>query len=159
MALATDPIDRDVLLRPPRDPKAEIMDRGFFALLVLTGCLTAAVALAAFAWELYVDGNVMDARNAAFSALVIAELMRAFGARSNVRTVWEVGLLSNLRLFAVVAVSFGLQLVIHHLSLLELLFGIEPITLGQCIWWIVLGLIPLTALEARKVARRKFASA
>ncbi len=59
----------------------------------------------------------MDARNAAFSALVIAELMRAFGARSNTRTIWEVGLLSNLRLFAVVSVSFGLQLVIHYLEL------------------------------------------
>ncbi|MDO8433715.1 MAG: cation-translocating P-type ATPase [Candidatus Binatus sp.] len=155
LALATDPIDADVLARPPRDPKSEIMDRGFFGLIALTGCLTAGVAITAFAWELYVDGSVMDARNAAFSALVIAELMRSFGARSNVRTVWEIGLLSNLRLFAVVAASFGLQLIIHHLSLLELLFGIEPVTLAQCVWWIVLGLIPLAVLELRKLAKRK----
>jgi P-type Ca2+ transporter type 2C len=113
---------------------------------------------AAFAWDLYVDGNLMDARNAAFSGLVIAELMRSFGARSNLRTIREVGVLSNLRLFAVVIVSFGLQLVIHHLSLLEILFGIEPITLAQCVWWIALGMLPLSALELRKLAIRRRAT-
>jgi Ca2+-transporting ATPase len=46
--------------------------------------------------------------------LVIAELLRSFEARSDTRTVWEVGLLSNARLFAIVATSFALQLVIHH---------------------------------------------
>jgi Ca2+-transporting ATPase len=154
LALATDPIEPDVLTRPPRDPKSEIMDRSFFGLMALTGLLTATVALVAFAWELDVDGNVKDARNAAFSALVIAELMRSFGARSNLRTVWEVGVLSNLQLFAVVAVSFGLQLVIHHFSLFEILIGVEPITLAQCIWWIALGLLPLSVLELRKLVVR-----
>jgi Ca2+-transporting ATPase len=155
LALATEPVDPSVLSRPPRDPESEIMDRGFFGLLALTGCLTASVALAAFAWEMHAGGNVMDARNAAFSALVIAELMRSFGARSNTRTVWELGLFSNLRLFAVVVLSFALQLAIHGFAVLELLFGIEPVTLWQCLWWIALGLVPLMALEARKVILRK----
>jgi Ca2+-transporting ATPase len=155
LALATEPVDPGVLSRPPRDPRSEIMDRGFFGLLALTGCLTASVALAAFAWEMHAGGNVMDARNAAFSALVIAELMRSFGARSNTRTVWELGLFSNLRLFAVVVLSFALQLAIHGFAVLEILFGIEPVTLAQCLWWIVLGLVPLMALEARKVILRK----
>lgn len=150
LALATDAIDSDVLSRPPRDPRLQIMDRSFFGLLALTGFLTAAVALIAFGWEFYVDRKLADARNAAFSALVIAELLRSFGARSSTRTIWELGLLTNLRLFAVVAASFSLQLAIHHVVWLERLFGTEPITFGQCAGWIALGTLPLLTLELRK---------
>ena len=131
------------------------MDRAFVGRLVLVGSLTASVTLAAFAYELNVDGNVVDARNAAFSVLVTAEILRSFGARSQLRTVWEVGLLSNMRLFAVGVVSFGLQLVIHHVPAFETLFGTEPISLAQCVVWIGLGSIPLLVLEMVKLWRRR----
>ncbi|HSF31312.1 MAG TPA: cation-translocating P-type ATPase C-terminal domain-containing protein, partial [Candidatus Tectomicrobia bacterium] len=116
--------------------------------------LTAAVALSAFAYEWYTDGNLDQARDAAFSALVIAELLRAFGARSDVRTIWQVGVFSNMRLFMIVTASFALQLAIHHLPTLQTLFRTEPISLGQCAAWIALGSVPLIALELRKVLFR-----
>jgi Ca2+-transporting ATPase len=154
LALATDPIDPDVLSRRPRKPTAELIDRTFLTRLAVTGFLTAACTLAVFAYELQVDGNLQDARNAAFSVLVIAELLRSFGARSETRTIFEVGLLSNLRLFLIVAASFILQLTIHHTPALEDVFGARPITLAQCLIWIVLGAIPLAVLELRKAVTR-----
>ncbi|MBY0275849.1 cation-translocating P-type ATPase [Candidatus Binatia bacterium] len=154
LALATDPIDPDVLSRPPRKPSAELIDRPFLVRLAITGLLTAACTLAVCAYELRVDGDLPDARNAAFSVLVIAELLRSFGARSETRTILEVGLLSNLRLFLVVAVSFALQLAIHHTPVLEHLFGAEPITLAQCLVWVVVGAMPLVVLELRKIVTR-----
>jgi Ca2+-transporting ATPase len=154
LALATDPIDPGVLTRPPRHPETELVDWSFLRRIALTGCLTAAVALSAFAYEWYIDGSLEQARNAAFSALVIAELLRAFGARSEVQTVWQVGLFSNMRLFAIVVASFALQLAIHHLPTLQTLFRTEPISVGQCAAWIALGAVPLIALELNKLLRR-----
>ncbi len=154
LALATDPIDPDVLTRPPRPPQAELIDRDFLRITALTGFLTALTALAAFAYEFYIDADLEQARDAAFTALVIAELMRSFGARSNVLTVWQLGLFSNMRLFVIVAASFSLQLAIHHIPALQALFSIEPLSLNQCAAWIGVGLIPLTILEIRKVLRR-----
>ena len=116
LALATDPVEPGVLNRPPRRPDVQLMDAGFLKLTAMTGLLTAAVTLAAFAYELYVDGNPERARDAAFTVLVIAELLRSFGARSSTRTVWQVGLLSNIRLLLIVMVSFGFQLAIHHIG-------------------------------------------
>ncbi len=150
LALATDPVDPAVLSRPPRHPQAELLSRDFLKLTLLTGVLTAGVALSAFAYEFYLDGSLEQARDAAFTALVIAELLRAFGARSNHRTVWQLGLFTNLRLFLIVAASFALQLAIHHVPLLRTLFGIETITLNQCAAWFGLGFIPLLTLEALK---------
>ncbi|HWO99712.1 MAG TPA: cation-translocating P-type ATPase [Methylococcus sp.] len=154
LALATDPIDPDVLTRPPRPPQAQLIDRGFLRLTALTGSLTAAVALGAFAYEYYADVGLEQARDAAFTALVIAELLRAFGARSAHRTVWQMGLFTNLRLFLIVAASFALQLAIHHIPMLQTLFAIEPITLNQCAAWFGLGFLPLMTLEAAKLVRQ-----
>lgn len=153
LALATDPIDHGVLNRPPRRSQAELLNRDFFKRTLFVGLLTASVTLGAFAYELYIDNSLEQARNAAFTTLVIAELLRAFGARSEQRTIWQIGIFSNMRLFLIVAVSFALQLAIHHVPMLQTLFQLEPITLNQCAGWIGLGLIPMIVLEFRKVIR------
>ena len=43
---------------------------------------------------------------------------------------------------------------LHHLPVLATLFGTEPISLGQCAAWVVLGAIPLIVLELGKVYRQ-----
>ncbi len=154
LCLATDPIDADLMKRPPRARSEGVVDRGFLARMFLTGGLTAAVSLAVFAFELQ-RGSLATARNAAFSTLVFAELLRAFGARSENKLVSEVGLLSNLRLLGVVGASFALQLASHHSALLGRLFGTQPISLGQCLAWVGLGSLPLIVLEVRKWAQRR----
>jgi len=155
LALATDPIDPGVLDRPPRPPTAQLADRAILRGLLLTGSLTAAVSFGVFAFEMERMGDVVSARNAAFSTLVFAELLRSFGARSDTKLVHEIGLFSNLRLFAIVAASFGLQVWIHHSAFLGRLFRTEPISLGHCAVLIGLGSVPLLILEARKWVRRR----
>jgi Ca2+-transporting ATPase len=154
LALATDPIDPGVLTRPPRRPEAQLIDWELLKRIAFIGCLTAAVALSAFAYAWYTNGRLEEARDAAFSVLVIAELLRAFGARSEVKTIWQVGPLSNLRLLAIVAASLALQLAIHHIPALQMLFGTEPISLRRCVAWLALGALPVTVLEMQKVLQR-----
>ncbi|HKA54757.1 MAG TPA: cation-translocating P-type ATPase [Candidatus Binatia bacterium] len=155
LALATDPIDPDVLLRPPRQQDAQLLDRAFLRRIALIGFLTASVALTVFAYELYTGGGVGSARNAAFSALVIAELLRSFGARSEVHTIFQVGLFSNMRLFAIVTISLALQLLIHYLPALQRLFGTEPISPVQGAVWVALGSLPLLVIELKKFMSRR----
>jgi len=154
LALATDPIDADVLTRPPRQQDVELLDWAFLKRIMLIGFLTASVALAVFAYELYTDNDVAQARSAAFSALVIAELLRSFGARSEDYTVFQVGLFSNVRLFAIVIISLTLQFLIHYVPVLQRLFGTEPISLVQGAAWLLLGSLPLLVIELEKILRR-----
>ena len=104
LCLATDPIDPAVMERRPRPREEKLTDRGFVGLMLATGLLTSGVALAVYLYSL---GQVSEemARDHAFTALVYAELLRSFGARSETRSVWQVGLLSNLRLVLVVLAS------------------------------------------------------
>lgn len=153
LALATDPIDRDVLLRPPRSPKAEIISRDFVGRVILVGCLSAGVTLCAFGYTIYSGMEIARARNAAFFVLVVEELVRAFGARSADKPLWRIGLLTNLRLLWVVLVSFTLQLVISATPVMEEIFQTQRITFAECSAGILLGLIPLSILELIKVLR------
>ncbi len=160
LALATDPIEPDVLTRPPRRPESQIMDRGFFRFVMFRGILAASVALAGFAYELQMRGDVDAARAFAFTVLVVEELLRSFSARSTTRTIREVGLLTNIRLFFVVAVSFTLQLVIVRTPLLEWVFDTRPLDAEQCLVAIGLGVIPVIVIEAARAAvRRRLAAA
>lgn len=155
LALATDPIDSSVLERPPRDPKAELLDFAFLKLTLFTGFLTASVTLAAFSYEYYLmDASLEQARNAAFTTLVFAELLRSFGARSNTKTIWEIGLFSNKPLFIIVALGFLFQYGIYQLPIVQTLFNIDTITLAQYLAWAGLGFIPLIILEFRKLIHR-----
>jgi Ca2+-transporting ATPase len=113
------------------------------------------VALSAYAFELAAGADLEVARNAAFSTLVFAELLRSFGERSPTRLFFEVGIFSNLRLFAIVSVSFGLQLAIHHEPNLARLFGTTPLSFTQCATQIAIACVPLLVLELRKVASRR----
>jgi Ca2+-transporting ATPase len=154
IALATDPIDPGVLDRPPRRLDAAVLDRRVLARIAFAGWMSAAVTLVAFGIEL-ARGSLADARNAAFTVLVFEELFRSLSARSDTKIVWEVGLLSNLRLLAVVAGTVGLQLLIHHVRALAAVFGSGPVTLDSYIVWVGLALVPVTVLELTKLARRR----
>jgi Ca2+-transporting ATPase len=156
LALATDPIDQGVLNRPPRRSQSELLNLDFLKRTLFAGFLTATVTLGVFFYEYKIVASGLDqARDAAFTALVITELLRAFGARSEERTIWQMGLFSNMRLFFIVAVSFALQLAIHHVPTFQTLFQIEPVTLHQCVSWFAVGFIPLIILELKKVIRMR----
>ena len=154
LALVVDPVEADVLTRPPRRPDAPMLGRPEWTSIALTGALQAAVTLGAFAWFLRGE-DLVHARNMAFTTLVFGELFRAFAARSRTRTLWQLGAFGNLRLLGVVVLTASLQLAIHHVPFVERLFGVSPVTVAECLSSIALGLIPVTVLELRKILRQR----
>lgn len=155
LCLATDPIDPDVMRRLPRRRTDSLTDRKFLKTMVLTGLLTGGVTLAVYLWVLPREG-LAAARSQAFSTLVLAELLRAFGCRSETRPVWRAGGLSNLRLAAVVVASIAFQIWSHHEPFLGRFFGIPRMTWTDCARLLAVSAIPLWVLELRKVFARSF---
>ena len=117
LCLATDPIDHDVMKRPPRPPSERLTNRSFLRTMFLTGFLTAGVAFAVYFYTLGTE-TVEMARSQAFTVLVFAELLRSFGARSETKPVWRISLFTNFNLLLVVCASFGFQIWSHHNDIL-----------------------------------------
>ena len=153
LALVVDPTEEDVLKRLPRRPNEPMLGRSQWSYVVLTGMLEAFVTLSVFVWALK-SRNLAEARNLAFTVIVLAELFRAFAARSVTRTFWEVGAFTNLRLLGVVVVSALIQIGIHYIPATEFLFQIAPISMGDCILSVAVGLFPVTVLELKKLISR-----
>ncbi len=154
LALATDPIDPDVMKRPPRPRSESIMDRKFFVTMMLTGLLTASVSLVAYLYGLrYRDLDT--ARTFAFAALVYAEILRSFGCRSETKTVWEMGLMSNLKLALIAALAILFQPWTHHNQMLGTFLKSTGMEWSECFALLAVGAIPLIVLEVIKILRRR----
>ncbi len=154
LALVTDPTDGDVIERPPRDPAAPLLGRPEWRGVIAIGLLQATVTLSVFVWAVRARG-LDEARNLAFTTLVFGELFRAFGARSATKVFWEVGLLTNRRLFAIVVLSVIGQVAIHHVPLLQQLLRISPLSASDCTMTLLIGLIPFLSIEAWKLIARR----
>lgn len=153
LALAADPTDPDVLLRPPRRQEDPLLGRREWLGVLLVGLLQTALTLGVFEWALAARG-LEEARNLAFTSLVFGELFRSFGARSTEKTIFELGFLSNWRLLLVVFLSAIVQLLIHHVPVLEQALRIAPLSLGDCLLSLAIGCVPLIFLEVWKVLQR-----
>ncbi len=88
LALATDPIDPDVMKRSPRRRDETFTDRSFLATMILTGILTAGMSLAGYLYGLQYESPEI-ARTHAFAALVYTQLLCSFGFRSETKPFWE----------------------------------------------------------------------
>ena len=154
LALVMDPPDPDALRRPPRPPTESMLGRPEWDRIIAVGTLEAAVVLGAFVWTLG-KADLAAARALAFDTLVFSELFRAFAARSPTRLFGQVGVFTNLRLIAVVALSLLVQIGLHQIGPLLRLFDLPARTTSGWLAALLLGLIPVTALELAKLARRR----
>ncbi len=151
IALVMDPAPDDVLDRPPRPPDEAMLRPAEWRRVALAAGLEAAVTLAVFAGVLW-NGTLVAARSAAFTTLVLSELLRAFAARSPTQILWQVGALSNVRLLAVIAVSIAAQAAIHQIAAARAVFGIVALTPSGWALCAAMALVPVTVLELRKLA-------
>lgn len=150
LCLATDAIDPDTMGRAPRRRNERITEGGFLVRLALAGGVSAGVSFGVFWWALK-DGSVESARSMAFTALVFCELLKSFSFRSETKPLWQMSWWTNLQLPLVVAGSFVLQLLLHHLPFLShLLKTVLPPWEDR---WLLLalGFIPLLVLEGFKM--------
>jgi Ca2+-transporting ATPase len=154
LCLATDAIDPDVMRRQPRPRNHGMMDRAFTERMIVGDMVTVAMCLGIFSWALQ-HGDVETARSMTFTTLVFSELLKSFSYRSETSPLWQLRWFSNPQLVIVVFVSFGLQLMLHHVPFLSEVLG--TVTPVWQVPWLLLGagFLPLVSLELLKIYRIK----
>ncbi|MFH1400059.1 MAG: HAD-IC family P-type ATPase, partial [Nanoarchaeota archaeon] len=130
LALGVDPASKGIMQRPPRDPKASIMNRSLAYNIVTIAILITVGAL--FLFEMYVGSDLAKAQTMVFTALVAMELVRIQGIRSE----YKLSLFSNKYLVLALASSIALQLLVIYTPLAQF-FGTVP--LGLVDWAYIIG--------------------
>ncbi len=151
VALSSDPNDKDIMRRKPRNPRESILHRtmGF---ILLAGVVAYAAAMSVFLLTFFGTGNVAKSRAMAFSTAMFFELFLVFNCRSETRSVFRNNPLSNRGLVAAVLISVVLQFAIIYVPFLQPIFGTAPLGLSD--WPIVLGFAGLALLVVPEIFRR-----
>ncbi|GAA5177354.1 cation-transporting P-type ATPase [Niveibacterium umoris] len=123
LPLAFEPIERDVMTRPPRAPSEPILTRALTARVVLAGSLLVVGAFGLFERELAAGHSVDYARTAAVNVFVFGEMAYLLNCRSLLHSWWSVGVFSNLSLWAGIAGMALLQLAFTYAPLMQAAFG------------------------------------
>jgi calcium-translocating P-type ATPase len=172
LALGAEPPRPEVMREPPRGRHERLLTPGLILRAYLfLGVIEAAAAMAAFflvletgGWsygqELARDAPLyLQATTATLAAIIVMQMVNVFLCRDPRRSVLEVGLLGNRRIFLGLAVEVALILAIAYTPAGNRLFGAAP--LDPAVW---LSLLPcalgmLALEELRKaLARRSQAS-
>lgn len=154
LALASEPVPKDILKDRSRPSGNFYSDRKFWMRTGAIGGLTGVMCLGVYGYYLKV-GDELTARTMAFSFLVYAELFRSFASRSEDKTFFELGPWSNLLHLGAVLLPMVFQLVLHHSDIFQTVFDVRPVTLVECLVIIGLTMIPVTFLELGKLAVRR----
>ncbi len=138
LAMGVDPETDDVMARAPRRSDERIIDRRMWAGVLMIGTVMALATLLTL--DLYLPGGLIEgthdlanARTAAFTTLVFAQLFNCFNARSDSVSALR-HLFANPWLWGAIALSVVLQVAVVEVAFLNTAFGTVPLAPDQ---WLV----------------------
>ncbi len=156
LALGMDPVDRDIMSRPPRRPDEPIITRGRAVLILAQGVFIGACSLLAFGFVLFVEHeSLARARTAALIALTCSELFHALNCRSQRTSLFSLGLFTNGKLLLANTVSLALQFVIIFVPFTQAVFKVEALGPLDVLVLIAISALPLAAMELAKAVHRR----
>jgi magnesium-transporting ATPase (P-type) len=158
LALGVDRSSDDVMSRPPRSKAEPIIDREMQLGVLVVGAVMALSTLLTLDLKLpggFIEGSASEteARTAAFTVLVLAQLFNCFNSRSE-RTSAFHAIFSGWLLWLAVGVSLLLQLLVVSVPFLNQAFSTVPLSAGD--WALCAGMASsvLWADEIRKLLLR-----
>jgi len=156
LMLVFEPKERDLMQRPPRDPRQPFLT---FPLFMRTGLVTLMIlagAFGAFLWEQQVRGkNVVEARTTVINVIVMVEIFYLLNCRSLLHSMFRVGMWSNLWVYAGIAAMLIAQLLFTHTPVMNRLFHTAPLDLASWLYITGVGLAAYCVVEFEKWVRRK----
>ena len=157
LGLGFDPPDKDIMKRVPGKPNEPIIERNRGSLMAVQGLFIALCSLVAFTYVLFVEKEGLGrARTAAFIVLAVAQLFQALNSRHQMKSIFELGFFTNLKLIYALLLSLFLQLSVVYLPFMQKIFKTENLTLFDWVLVIVLSSLPLWTMELVKLLNKKF---
>ena len=158
LAMGVDPETDDVMADKPRKPTERVVNAQMWSGIVQIGLVMAIVTLTAI--DLYLPGgffagtqSVENARTAAFTTLVFAQLFNALNSRSEHTSAFHL-MFTNTWLWAAIAFGLVTQVLVVHVPLLQAAFDTTALSPGQWLTCFGLASIVLWYDEVRKVVIR-----
>jgi len=150
LALTMDPIEEDIMDRPPRNPNEGIL-HGRFASIIVTFTLQFLLTGGLFYWQYYLTGAYLlpeparidalnYARTMAFMRATLQELLIVWNCRSERRNAFRVGFFTNKFLLFAVIVSALITMALPFVGLFE------TVPISNLTDWLIISLASISGL-------------
>ncbi len=132
IALSVDPPAKDVMKRPPRNPKAGIF-HGMFVFMLVSFLVQSVGSSICFAYGMFVLNDYTKATTMTFLQVAFFELFVLWNCRSETKSVWRLGRdnLKNKSFVLSVVACFILTLCLPYIPILSSAFHIVPLTITE----------------------------
>ena len=158
LALGVEPVEEGVMEDEPRDASAGLFDKKFSFRLAWQGLMVGGLTLAAYFLGLTRLGTPgMEgacANTMAFATLTLCQLFHAFNVRSEDRSLFSQGVLSNPAMNRAFLAGLGMQLSVLLIPPLQGVFSVTPMTSPQWIAVLALAAAPIPICETAKALSR-----
>ncbi|MBI1969400.1 calcium-translocating P-type ATPase, SERCA-type, partial [Candidatus Woesearchaeota archaeon] len=135
LALSIDPAEPGIMQRKPRKPGENIVNRHRAAYIHVIGAIMMLGTLAVFKWY-NPTGNLMYAQTMAFLTLMLFQMFNVLNYRSIDKSLFKVGVFSNIYLIGAIATSVIMQALVIHTPLQSFF---KTISLTGMDWLIAIG--------------------
>ena len=156
LALAVEPASPDIMSKPPRDPKENVLTRRNSLFIATISLIVTVGTLGVFVLTLAGGAGLDYARTMAFTALVMLEHWLVLSMRSEDVTLRRIGLFSNSWMNVAFVSTFALQLAVIYLPPLQTVFRTVPLSLNDWILITAVSLCPFLLVEFAKGVRARF---
>ena len=160
LALGREKGEPDIMKQPPRKKSESIINKSMKINILVQSLAIFAAVFVSFLLGLTVffkdaAAPIEGARTMAFATLILAELFRAYGARSERISVFKLGLFSNRFMNVSVAGSVALLLAVIYIPGVNAIF--DNVALAPILWLPIVGLalIPFVASEIHKLFKNQ----
>ncbi len=153
LALSSEPAEKDIMQRPPRHPKESIFAKGLGFHVLWVGLLMGAVTIGTQAWGIYIDDPRWQTM--AFNVLCLSQMGHVLAIRSESRSFFSMGILSNKPLLGAVLLTLALQLAVTYVPVLQPIFRTQSLTVSEFILVGAVSSLVFFAVEIEKAVSRK----
>ena len=159
LALGVDTSKRDIMHKPPRDPRSRVITKRMWFDILFVGAIMAAGTLLVMDWALpggllEGSGTLHYAQTMAFTTLIFFQLFNVFNARSDEQSAFR-GLFSNRWLWAAVSLSVALQCLVLYVPFLQRAFSTQALSAADWLYCTAIASSVLWLREGEKFLARK----
>ena len=154
LALAVEQGEQGIMQRSPFHPQESIFSRGMGKRILWIGFLMGIVSLGV-GYAYWLDDPNGPWQTMAFTTLTLAQMGNALAIRSNIDSVFTIGLLSNKLMLVAVLVTFILQLALIYVPFLQGFFSTEALSLTNLLVALLASSSIFIAVEVSKWIRRQ----
>ena len=153
VALGLEPVDDDVLHKPPRKPDDNFFSGGLMSKIVFRGIFIGLCTLASFVMALALGEGEPVARTCALFTLVLSQLVHVFECKSEDKSLIKINLLNNWFLIISVLASLAVLILVIYMPVFSAIFSTVALSFKMLLVSIVCAvLVPILSIVISKLS-------